>query len=184
MTVRPPQKKDVVLANDKIRFDRVQLINHHGENQGIVSRREALQVAQEAGLDLVLIAEQGGEGVPVVKVLDLGKMLYEKKKQQMEARKKQHVIQVKEIKIRPKIAEHDYQTKMRQTATFLREGKHVKLTLVFRGREATMKNEQGPAFFERVDATLAAADFGGKTVAIESDLQTENLWSRVYILKK
>jgi len=155
MTVRPPQKKDVVLANDKIKFDRVQLINHLGENQGVVSRREALQAAQ-----------------------------YEKKKQQMEARKKQHVIQVKELKIRPKIAEHDYLTKMRQGATFLQEGKHLKITLVFRGREATMKSEQGPAFFARVDATLGAVDFAGKSVAIESDAQTDNLWSRVYILKK
>jgi translation initiation factor IF-3 len=184
MTVRPPQKKDVVLANDKIKFDRVQLINHLGENQGVVSRREALQAAQDAGLDLVLIAEQGGEGVPVVKVIDMGKMQYEKKKQQMEARKKQHVIQVKELKIRPKIAEHDYLTKMRQGATFLQEGKHLKITLVFRGREATMKSEQGPAFFARVDATLGAVDFAGKSVAIESDAQTDNLWSRVYILKK
>ena len=83
MTVRPPQKKDVVLANDKIKFDRVQLIDHQGENKGVVSRREALQAAQDASLDLVLIAEQGGEGVPVVKVIDLGKMQYEKKKQEI-----------------------------------------------------------------------------------------------------
>lgn len=184
MTARPQPKKDTIIANERIKFERVQLITQDGENQGVITRREALQAAQDAKLDLVLIAENGGEGVPVVKIIDLGKMLYEKKKQQNEAKKRQHVIQVKEIKVRPKIAEHDYQTKMRQGIKFLLDGKHVKITLTFRGREATMKYEQGPAFFERVQQTLDAADFGGKQLITEADVQADTMWSRTYSLKR
>ena len=128
------QRRDLPLANEKIRFEKMQLITASGENGGIVSRRDALNAAHDAQLDLVIIAEHGGDGYPVAKIMDLGKMLYERKKQQTDARKRQHVVQVKEIKLRPKIAEHDFQTKMNQAIRFLQEGKHVKVSLVFRGR--------------------------------------------------
>ena len=82
---------------------------------------------------MVLIAEEGREGVPVAKVMDFGKALYEKKKKQHEAKKHQKVIQIKEIKIAPKIGEHDFQTKMRQAMEFLKEGKRVKITCSSRG---------------------------------------------------
>lgn len=185
MTLPERQKKaDAPLTNEKIRFDRVQLITQDGQNCGVVSRNEALQAAYDAHLDLVLISERGNEGVPVVKVLDLGKMLYEKKKQQAEAKKKQHVIQIKEIKLRPKIAEHDFQTKMKQAARFLEEGKHLRVTLMFRGREVAMRDEGGTLLFERVKESLNEALSTGKSVVQESDTQTSNTWSRVYVLKK
>lgn len=178
------QKKEVLLANDKIRFDHVQLITHEGKNLGVVSRREALQAAHEAQLDLVIIAEQGAEGYPVAKLIDLGKMQYEKKKQQAEAKKKQHIVQVKEIKLRPKIADHDFQTKLKQGVRFLQEGKHLKITLMFRGREAAMKHEVGAQMFERIRAILDAGSYDGKAVSQESDMQTSNFWTRVFGLKK
>src|SRR6185436_14679336 len=115
--------------NERIRASKFQLIGHDGENVGIVSKEQALQIAQEVGLDLVIIAEQGQSGLPVAKIMNFGKSLYEKKKKQAESKKHQRVIQVKEIKIRPKIGEHDYQTKMNQAIEFLKDGKRVKVTL-------------------------------------------------------
>ncbi len=178
------EKRDLPLANERIRIDKMQLIDHNGENRGIVGRSEALAIARSAQLDLVFISERGGMGVPVVKVMDLGKMLYEKKKQSTEAKKKQHIVQVKEVKLRPKIADHDFLTKMNQAIGFLQGGKHVKVTLVFRGREATMKDEVGKEFFQRIMDVLSAGDYNGKTVAQESDSQAGTLWSRVYVLRK
>lgn len=178
------EKQDLPLANERIRFDRIQVIDQDGENRGVVSRREALEIARSAQLDLVLITERGGAGAPVAKVMDLGKMLYEKKKQSSEAKKKQHIIQVKEIKLRPKIADHDFLTKINRAVGFLQEGKHVKVTLVFRGREATMKYEVGGAFFKRIMDVLEAADYNGRTVVQESDSQAGTMWSRVFVLRK
>ncbi|MBN2266793.1 MAG: translation initiation factor IF-3 [Candidatus Babeliaceae bacterium] len=182
---REKQKKsDIPLANEKIRFDEMQLIDQDGVNRGVVGRRQALAAAQEARLDLVLIAERGSEGVPVVKIMDLGKELYRRKQQVKEAKKKQHVIQVKEIKLRPKIAGNDFLTKMKQAARFLEEGKHVRVTLMFRGREAAMRDESGRALFDRVNSTLEELLPAGKSVVAEGEIQTNNLWSRVYTPKK
>src|SRR5882724_1528488 len=99
------------LINQQIRAENVQLITQDGENVGLVSRNQALRQAEEAGLDLVLIAAK--DDVPVVKIMDFGKVLYEKKKKTIEAKKHQKVIQIKEIKMSPKIGDHDYQTKIK-----------------------------------------------------------------------
>ena len=108
------RRESAPLINQQIRAESVQLITQDGENIGTISRNQALRQAEEAGLDLVLIAQTGKEGIPVVKIMDFGKVLYEKKKKTIEAKKHQKVIQVKEIKMSPKIGEHDFQTKMRQ----------------------------------------------------------------------
>jgi translation initiation factor IF-3 len=100
---------------------------------GVVSRQEALTRAQEAGLDLVEVATNADP--PVVKILDFGKFKYEEQKRKNEARKKQKVIEVKEIKLRPGIDDHDYDVKMRSMLKFIGEGDKVKVTLRFRGRE-------------------------------------------------
>ena len=110
----------------KLDAENVQLIAQDGENIGLVSRREAMQRAAEAGLDLVMMAEHGKDEGPVVKIMDFGKLLYEKKKKKNESKKHQKVIQVKEIKMSPKIGEHDFQTKINQAIQFLKEGKRVK----------------------------------------------------------
>lgn len=185
MTLIPKPRNDSTqpMINERIRYEKVQLINAEGKNEGIVSREHALRSAREAGLDLVIIAEQGREGVPVCKVADHGKLIYAKKKQASDAKKKQHVIQVKELKLRPKIGEHDFQTKINQALSFLREGKRVKFTLVFRGRENTMKQEQGTSFFEKIHNTLMSSDIASQLIQ-EKDLQADTMWSRVYYLKK
>src|ERR1700744_3143797 len=136
-------EKNTQLINENIRVSRLQLITHDGQNVGVVSREEALRLAHVAGLDLVLIAEAGAEGVAVAKIMDFGKAIYAKKKKQAEAKKHQKVIQVKELKLRPKIGEHDFITKMNQAIQFLKEGKHLKITLQFRGREITTSEERG-----------------------------------------
>ena len=100
---------------------------------GVLPTREAIQMAYDAGLDLVEIAAAADP--PVCKILDLGKYKYEIQKKKNEARKKQKVIEVKEIKMRPGIDEHDYQVKMRSMRRFLEEGDKVKVTIRFRGRE-------------------------------------------------
>lgn len=168
-------------VNENIRYPRVQLITAEGSNLGILSRQEALDKAREAGLDLVLLSEQGAEGVPVVKVMDFGKVLYLKKKKQTEAKKHQKTIQIKEIKIRPKIGEHDYQTKVNQAIQFLKDGKKLKLTMVFKGREIVVQQERGRELFAKIDQAFQDA---GITVLQEKEFKMGSLWTRMYFLKK
>jgi translation initiation factor IF-3 len=111
----------------------VRLVGADGEMLGVVPIRQALAAAEEAGLDLVEISPNADP--PVCKILDFGKFKYEQQKKQNEARKKQKVILVKEIKMRPNIDDHDYDVKMRAAKGFLEEGDKVKVTMRFRGRE-------------------------------------------------
>jgi translation initiation factor IF-3 len=119
--------------NDEIGVLRVRLVDERGNMVGIVGRNEALTMAADAGLDLVEIAP--GADPPVCKILDFGKFKYEEQKKKNEARKKQKVIEVKEIKLRPSIDIHDYAVKMRSMNKFIEEGDKVKVTMRFRGRE-------------------------------------------------
>jgi translation initiation factor IF-3 len=112
---------------------RVRLIDQHGEQLGVVSTVDALERAFSANLDLVEVAAQADP--PVCKILDVGKLKYKEQKKRTEARKRQRIIEVKEIKIRPTIDKHDYDVKMRNARRFLGEGDKVKVTLRFRGRE-------------------------------------------------
>lgn len=180
------QKKDFrnnsLPINEFIKAPRMQVITAEGENAGIVSRDVALKMARDAGLDLVLITEQGREGVPIVKIVDYGKVLYAKKKKQAEAKKHQKTVQIKEIKIRPKIGEHDYLTKLKQASQFLKDGKHVKITIVFRGREGATSKERGAEMFDKIAQTFE--DFGLANVVYEKESRTGMFWSRIYFLKK
>jgi translation initiation factor IF-3 len=112
---------------------RVRLVDERGNMVGVVGRNEALAMATDAGLDLVEIAP--GADPPVCKILDYGKFKYEEQKKKNEARKKQKIIEVKEIKLRPSIDIHDYAVKMRSMNKFIEEGDKVKVTMRFRGRE-------------------------------------------------
>lgn len=116
----------------------IRLIGADGENVGVVSPSVGLQMAQEAGLDLVEISPNATP--PVCKVMDLGKFKYEQQKREAEARKKQKVIEVKEVKFRPGTDTHDYDVKMRNVLKFLESGDKVKITLRFRGREMAHQN--------------------------------------------
>jgi translation initiation factor IF-3 len=132
--MRPVQpQKDGPRANHEINVPDVQLIDAEGENRGTVRTSEAMAMAMEAGMDLVEIAPNSNP--PVCKILDLGKYKYSAQKKAAEARKKQKVIEVKEIKLRPNIDSHDYEVKMRSVEKFLNEGDKVKVTMRFRGRE-------------------------------------------------
>jgi translation initiation factor IF-3 len=112
---------------------RVRLVDQRGQMVGVVGRNEALTMAANAGLDLVEIAPNADP--PVCKILDFGKYKYEEQKKKNEARKKQKVIEVKEIKLRPGIDDHDYEVKRRSMVKFIEEGDKVKVTMRFRGRE-------------------------------------------------
>ncbi|MET3927275.1 translation initiation factor IF-3 [Devosia sp. 2618] len=126
-------QKDGPLSNEDITSADVQLIDAEGENRGIVNTRAALAEAQEQGLDLVLISPNAVP--PVAKMLDLGRFKYAAQKKAAEARKKQKVIEVKEVQLRPNIDTHDYETKMKAVQRFLDDGDRVKVTMRFRGRE-------------------------------------------------
>ena len=133
MRAPPPVQKDGPRVNEEIRVREVQLIDQTGHNHGPTDIQIALARAQEAGLDLVEIAPNSVP--PVCKILDYGKYKYQAQKKAAEARKKQKVVEVKEIKLRPMIDDHDYEVKMRAMQRFFEEGDKVKVTLRFRGRE-------------------------------------------------
>lgn len=171
-------------AKQRIRAERVQLITQTGENIGVVSRLIAINMAQDAGLDLVVLSEEGKEGVPVVKIMDLGKDLYEKKKKQADAKKHQKIIQIKEIKLRPKIADNDYETKLKQAIGFLNEGKRVKVTLWFKGRENVNKDVRGAQIFERLEKSFEDHGLGANDLVCEKDAKAGIAWARIYYLKK
>ena len=120
-------------VNEEIRSPQVRLIDENGEMAGVMTAREAQQRAYSVGLDLLEISPNAEP--PVVKILDYGKFKYEQQKKRNEAKKKQKVIEIKEIKVRPNIDENDYQVKMRAMNSFIEEGDKVKVTLRFRGRE-------------------------------------------------
>jgi len=125
----------------------VRLIGAEGENIGVVHPAKALQLAEEAELDLVEISPNANP--PVCKIMDFGKFKYEQQKRESEARKKQKVIEVKEVKFRPNTDTHDYEVKMRSVFKFLEKGDKVKVTLRFRGREMAHIN-LGRDLLERV----------------------------------
>ncbi|MCX5924756.1 MAG: translation initiation factor IF-3 [Candidatus Dependentiae bacterium] len=176
------KKEPAVLINERIRAEKMQLITDTGENIGVVSRGQALRMAEDAGFDLVLVTESGKDGLPIAKIMNFGKTLYEKKKNKAEAKKHQKIIQIKEIKLRPKIGEHDYQTKMKQAIQFLHDGKRVKITLWFKGRENATKEERGKELFERIEASFIQNEIM-ESLAQEKDAKAGQLWSRVYYVK-
>jgi translation initiation factor IF-3 len=130
-----------------ITVPKVRVIDQEGENLGVLYTREAIAIAQEAGLNLVEVSP--GADPPVCKILDIGKFKYESQKKAAAARKNQKTQEIKEIKMRPNIDEHDYQTKMKAINRFLEDGDKVKLTLRFRGRELS-HGELGLKLLERV----------------------------------
>ena len=127
--------KRSIRVNERIRVPQIRLIGSDGKQIGIVSPAEGLTQARQEGLDLVEISPQAKP--PVCRILDIGKYLYTLEKEEKQARKRHHVIHIKEVKVSPKIKEHDYQTKLRSAVKFLTRGDKVKLTMFFRGREIT-----------------------------------------------
>lgn len=134
-------------VNRKIRATEVRLIDDEGEQQGIVPTRQALEMAEEAGLDLVEVAPQAKP--PVCKLMDYGKYKYLQKQKEKDSRRNSTHVQVKEVKLRPKTDDHDVQTKVRHIRRFLAAGDKAKVTVMFRGREITHK-DRGFTVLERV----------------------------------
>jgi translation initiation factor IF-3 len=131
----PNQNKDEHRINERIRVPQVRLIDEQGNQVGVVATQEALQMARERGLDLMEVSPNAQP--PVCKICDYGKFKYEKKKKEHEAKKKQTVIKVKEIQLRPQTEEHDLEYKFKNVRQFLEEGDKAKITIMFRGREIT-----------------------------------------------
>ena len=130
---RRPPERDTTRINERIRVPKVRLIGADGEQLGVVEINEALKRAQDADLDLVEVAP--GSKPPVTRLLDYSKYKYEQEQKQKAARKHQTQVNVREIKLRPKIADHDYETKKGHVERFLRQRNKVKITIMFRGRE-------------------------------------------------
>jgi translation initiation factor IF-3 len=133
MRAAPEREPSGPRINEAIRVREVRLIDQTGQNVGVVSTADAMAQATEAGLDLVEVSPDANP--PVAKILDYGKYKYQEQKKAAEARKKQKIVEIKEIKMRPSIDDHDYDVKMRAIRRFFDEGDKVKITLRFRGRE-------------------------------------------------
>jgi translation initiation factor IF-3 len=145
--------RDGPRVNEEIRSPQVRLIDQDGEMQGVMSARDAMLRAFSVGLDLLEISPNADP--PVCKILDFGKYKYELQKKRNEAKKRQKVIEIKEIKVRPNIDDHDYEVKMRQMKSFIEEGDKVKVTLRFRGREMAHQ-DIGIRVLERIRSELEA----------------------------
>ncbi len=138
--------------NEQITVEEVRLVDEEGEMKGVVPTAEAIEMADEAGLDLVEVSP--GAVPPVCKILDHSKYKYELQKKATEARKKQKTVDVKEVKIRPGIEQHDYDVKMRNARRFLEDGNKVKVTMRFRGREMAHQ-DIGMNLLKRMQEELA-----------------------------
>jgi translation initiation factor IF-3 len=143
--------KDGPRINRDIRVREVQLIDDTGQNRGVMAIFDAIKLAEDAGLDLVEIAPNSEP--PVCKILDFGRFKFAEQKKAAEARKKQKVIEIKEIKVRPAIDKHDYDVKMRAMRGFFEEGDKVKVTLRFRGREMAHQ-DLGLKVLERIKVDI------------------------------
>lgn len=148
----PPVAKDGPRSNDEIRNAQIQLIDQDGTNRGTVETVAAIKMAMEVGMDLVEISPNSSP--PVCKIMDYGKYKFQAQKKASEARKKQKVVEIKEIKLRPMIDDHDYDVKMRAMHRFFEEGDKVKITLRYRGREMAHQ-EIGTKLLDKVKSDVA-----------------------------
>jgi len=130
--------RDLPQINERIRFPEIRVIDSDGSQLGIITPADALRVAEEKELDLVLVSETASP--PVCRIMDYGKYKFEQEKKAREAKKKQHTADIKEVKMRYKIDEHDYNVRVNQAQRFLKAGDKVKATITFRGREIQHSN--------------------------------------------
>ncbi|MDY2684756.1 MAG: translation initiation factor IF-3 [Selenomonadaceae bacterium] len=156
--------RDSLRINEQIHIREVRVTSASGEQLGIMPTRDALRMAEEQHLDLVEVAPKAKP--PVCRIMDFGKYRYEQQKREKEARKKQKVINIKEVKLRPNIEQHDFDVKVKNAVRFLGEGNKVKVTIMFRGRELSHP-ELGRELLARVADTL------GDGVSIERHAKLE-----------
>ncbi|MBO6087627.1 translation initiation factor IF-3 [bacterium] len=172
-TIAPNDKNNKAIMNERIRSKEVRLIDSEGNNHGIIPTVKALKMAYDADLDLVLI--NPNQNPPVAKILDYGKYKYELEKKAKEAKKKQHTVDIKEIKIRYKIDTHDYQVRIKSIEKFIAQGNKVKIVVMLRGREMQHSN----LAFDLANKFLA--DLEGMPVIIEKKPQLEGRNVTLYI---
>lgn len=165
---RPVQTR----VNERIRIREVRLIDDQGNQVGIIPTREALEMARERGLDLVEVAPNAVP--PVCRLMDYGKFRYEQSRKERESRKTQHVTRVKEVRIEPKIGDHDLETKGRQAAKFLEAGDKVKISVLFRGRSITHP-ELGRELLEQLQEQLKDYGTVEQTARMEGRTMTMHL---------
>ncbi len=168
-------KKKQISINDQIEAPSVRVISSDGEQLGVITKQEALQRAEAAGLDLVEVSPNAKP--PVCKIMDFGKYKYEMAKKEKETKKKQHVVITKEIRLRPKIEEHDFEFKLRHARKFLEAGHRVKATVLFRGRENAHR-EYGERVLDRFTEAL------GDIAKIEKDARLEGGQLIMFFTKK
>ena len=156
--------RDSLRINEEIRIREVRVTSATGEQLGIMPTREALRMAEEQHLDLVEVAPKAKP--PVCRIMDFGKYRYEQQKREKEAKKKQKIINIKEVKLRPNIEQHDFDVKLKNALRFVEEGNKVKVTIVFRGRELSHP-ELGKEVLGRVAERL------GDSVSIERNAKLE-----------
>ncbi|MCM1339257.1 MAG: translation initiation factor IF-3 [Muribaculaceae bacterium] len=160
--------------NERIRSKEVRLIDENGTNHGVVPTSKALAMAEEADLDLVLISPN--QAPPVAKILDYGKYKYELAKRAKEAKKKQHVVEVKEVKVRYKIDVHDYEVRLKSVRKFIAQGNKVKIVVMLRGREMQHSN----LAFELANRFLA--DLENDPIQVEKKPQLEGRNVTLYLV--
>lgn len=151
--------------NERIRSTEVRLIDENGENHGVVATSKALAMAEAADLDLVVVSPN--QAPPVAKILNYGKYKYELEKRAKEAKKKQHTVDIKEVKVRYKIDTHDYQVRIKNINKFISQGNKVKIVVMLRGREMQHSN----LAFDLANKFME--DLVGGTIAVEKKPQLE-----------
>ncbi|MBI1873375.1 MAG: translation initiation factor IF-3 [Acidobacteria bacterium] len=171
---RGPRRDDRTRVNERIRVREIRVIDDTGEQLGIMSPQQALVIARQKGLDLVEVA--AGAVPPVCRIMDFGKYQYQEQKKAREARKHQKVIEIKEIKFRPKVDEHDYQFKKKHIERFLADGDKVKATIFFRGREMAHP-DIGRRILERLIDELADVAIAENSPRLEGN-QMHTILSR------
>jgi len=167
------KERDKTIINERIRSKEVRLIDENGTNHGIVPTVKALSMAQDADLDLVLISPN--QAPPVAKILDYGKYKYEMAKKAKEAKKKQHTVEIKEVKVRYKIDVHDYEVRVKNIRKFISQGNKVKVVVMLRGREMQHSN----LAFEL--ARRFIADFENDPIQVEKKPQLEGRNVTLYL---
>ena len=161
--------KDSLRINEEIRIREVRVTGSNGEQLGIMQTRDALRLAEEQHLDLVEVAPKARP--PVCKIMDFGKYRYEQQKREKEARKKQKVITIKEVKLRPNIEQHDFDVKLKNARKFIEEGNKVKVTIMFRGRELSHP-ELGNTILDKMANELGDAVSIERTAKLEGKNMT------------
>lgn len=188
-SVEDKRKSDFAIQagiNQGIEADFLQVISDIGENLGKMSKKDALDFAIARELDLVVVLDKGQLDCPVAKVMNYSKKLYEDKKKNNAAKKKKSdSSQVKELRISPKISDHDLQIKMNQGVRFLKDGCRVKVVLIMKGRERSLRDTLGAEVFLKTEGMLSkAAEESTKNLVIDSDSEGYGAVCKIFYLKK